>query len=84
MRCTATALPFVHPVYCVNGGGESGALGSSVLLSRKRQLYLATAAHVSVASTGGEEALPAASGSIASVARSDDGVAVSMWAGRER
>jgi hypothetical protein len=39
-------LPYVHPVYDVSGGGEPDALASCVLLRRKRDLYLATAAHV--------------------------------------
>ena len=38
--------PYVHPVYKVSGAGEPAALGSSVLLRRGRQLYLASAAHV--------------------------------------
>lgn len=39
-------LPYVHPVYDVDGRGEPDVLGSCVLLRRKRDLYLATAAHV--------------------------------------
>ena len=39
-------LPYVHPVYDVSSRGEPDALGSCVLLRRKRELYLATAAHV--------------------------------------
>lgn len=39
-------LPYLHPVYAVNDRDEPDALGSSVLLRSKRQLFLATAAHV--------------------------------------
>lgn len=37
-------LPYIHAVYGVSGEPET--LGSSVLLRRRQQLYLATAAHV--------------------------------------
>ena len=39
-------LRYVHPIYTLNDREEPTALGSSVLLRRQRQLYLATAAHV--------------------------------------
>ena len=39
-------VPYIHPIYTLNDREEPTALGSSVLLRRRRQLYLATAAHV--------------------------------------